>query len=109
MTDWLRQEQQEAIRDGAIPTKNSGRGMKKGDAQLDPFTVDYKFTGKGFTVNRAVWAKACEDAKSNNYSHPTIKVVIGEEKEVKTRLWVIDDSMFKEMLEAYRRQNEVRD
>lgn len=103
MTDWLKLEVREAQRDGAKPTKNSGRGIQKGDAQLDNFTVDYKFTGKSFTLNRAVWAKVCEDAKSNNYSDPTLKVIIGEENEVKTRVWIVEDQMFHDMLDAYNR------
>lgn len=101
MTNWLKLETAEAKRDGAISIKNSGRGMIKGDALLDPFTIDYKFSGTSFAVTKSVWAKICSDAQSNNLSMPAIKIILGNEDEKKTRLWLIDDGMFDAMLEAY--------
>lgn len=100
--NWLKIEQKEASFDGATPIKNSGRGLFKGDARLFPFTIDYKFSAKSFALSKVVWAKACNDAASNDLDIPAIKVVLGAEDEPKTRLWVIDDRMFKEMLEAWR-------
>lgn len=100
--NWLKIEQAEAKIDGAKPVKNSGRGMFKGDARLFPFTIDYKFSAKSFALNKLVWAKACKDAASNQLDIPAVKVVLGAEDEPKTRLWVIDDRTFKEMLQAWK-------
>lgn len=106
MTNWLRREHAEAARDKAKPQKNSGRGMQKGDAILDGFTVDYKMTGRSFSITKEVWAKVSSDAMKNNLSIPAIKVVIGAEDEPKTRLWVIDEATFNQMREAF---NEVQE
>jgi hypothetical protein len=100
--NWLKLEQNEAKRDGAVSIKNSGRGLFKGDARLFPFTVDYKFSAKSFALNKLVWSKVCNDAATNQLDIPALKVVLGGEDEEKTRLWVIDDRMFKEMLEAWK-------
>lgn len=47
-------ERRQAKRDGADVVKNSGRGMNKGDATLENYMVDYKFTEKAsYSVNLA--------------------------------------------------------
>lgn len=51
--DSNRLEQLQAKRDGAILVPNSGRGqLRKGDARMGDFLIDYKFTEKGsYSVN----------------------------------------------------------
>jgi hypothetical protein len=98
-------EAAEIKRDGATPVKNSGRS--KGDAILEPFLVDYKEYNKSFSVTKDFWAKISTDAINNERRQPALKLVIREDddpesKTPKTRLWVIGDSMFHEMLEAWR-------
>jgi hypothetical protein len=95
-------EADEIKRDGATPVKNSGRsrGISKGDAVLEPFLIDYKEYGKSFSINQVFWAKISTDAIHNGRRQPALKLVMGETN--KTRLWVIGDTMFHEMLEAWR-------
>lgn len=95
-------EADEIKRDGATPVKNSGRskGINKGDAILEPFLVDYKEYSKSFSINSDFWAKICTDAIHNGRRIPALKLVMGDQK--KTRLWVIGDDMFHEMLSAWR-------
>ena len=71
---------------GATPVKNSGRGQKKGDGTLDNFMVDVKESGKSFTLNESVWAKACGDALTHTDLDPLLLVVLGGQ----TRLAVIE-------------------
>lgn len=97
-------EADEIKRDGAKPVKNSGRGLNKGDAILEPFLVDYKEYAKSFSVNSEFWAKICTDAIKNGRRQPALKLVMGEGR--KTRLWVIGDEMFHEMLEAWKEKYE---
>jgi hypothetical protein len=98
-------EADEIKRDGATPVKNSGRGLQKGDAILEPFLVDYKEYGKSFGITKEMWAKVSTDSIKNGRRQPALKLVIGKEGEVRTRLWVIGDNMFHEMLEAWREKN----
>lgn len=100
-------EADEIKRDGATPVKNSGRskGIAKGDAVLEPFLVDYKEYGKSFGVTKEVWSKISTDAINNKRRQPALKLVLGEDGP-KTRLWVIGDSMFHEMLEAWKEKYE---
>jgi hypothetical protein len=107
MPNWLKREHAEAKRDGAKPQKNSGRGIQKGDALLTGLTVDYKMSDKSFTITREVWAKICSDAAKNNLSSPAIKAVLGTDPY--TRLWIIDESLFKEMREAWFEKYEVQE
>lgn len=109
MPDYYKMEKNEAKRDGAKPTKNSGRGIQKADARLHHFSVDYKHAEKSFTINADVWAKICMDARSNDLSDPALKVILGEEDGPKTRLWIVEDDMFHQMLEAYVEQNKTDD
>jgi hypothetical protein len=106
-------EADEIKRDGAKPVKNSGRskGVNKGDAILEPFLVDYKEYKKSFGLTREFWSKICTDAIYNGRRQPALKLVIREDddpeaKAPKTRLWVIGDEMFHEMLEAWREKYE---
>lgn len=83
---------------GAKSIKNSGRGIKKGDATWESFTVDFKEYPKGFTVNQDNWAKAVTDAMKNG-NDPAIVVVLGEENR-KTRLAIIELSLLEQLLEG---------
>ena len=100
-------EADEIKRDGATPVKNSGRGLHKGDATLEPFLVDYKEYGKSFGVTQEIWAKISTDSIKNGRRQPALKLVIGREGEPRTRLWVIGDTMFHEMLEAWKEKYDV--
>jgi hypothetical protein len=96
----------EIKRDGAEEVKNSGRsrGVKKGDAVLEPFLVDYKEYSEGFTVSRAVWRKISTDAWTNGRREPLLKLVLGAEDpedKTKIRLFVVGEAMFHEMLQAW--------
>lgn len=97
-------EEAEAKRDGATLQRNSGRGKHdKGDAVLEPFLIDYKEYDESFGVSRKVWAKLTLDAFKAGRRIPALKLVLGsKESEDKTRLWVIGDSMFHEMLDAWK-------
>lgn len=95
-------EESEAKRDGATLQPNSGRGKhKKGDAILGPYLIDYKEYAKSFGVSVSVWAKLSKDAILKGKKQPALKLVLGEHGN-KTRLWVISDSMFHEMYEAWK-------
>lgn len=94
-------EEREAQRDGATLHRNSGRGyVEKGDARLEQFCIDYKEYAESFGVSRSVWAKVTKDALKMRRI-PALKLVLGK-SEPKTRLWVIPDSAFHEMHEAWR-------
>lgn len=97
----------EIKRDGAVAQKNSGRGKtEKGDALLGPFCVDYKEYNESFSVSRSVWAKCQSDAWLSK-KHPALKLVLGsDETKTKTRLWVVSEQMFSEMLEAWQEKYE---
>lgn len=97
-------EIKEIKRDGATAQKNSGRGMyQKGDAILDCFLIDYKEYNESFGVSRKVWAKVQSDAFRSGQRQPALKLVLGSEEDAqKLRLWVIGDSIFHEMLEAWK-------
>jgi len=90
-------ERSESKRLGAKQHKNSGRGLHKGDASWENFTVDFKEVGKSFTLNKDVWAKATTDAIKNN-NDPAIVVVLGESG-MKTRLAIIELSILEELTE----------
>lgn len=100
-------EESEAKKDGATLQPNSGRGKhKKGDAILGPFLIDYKEYAKSFGVSISVWAKLSRDAILKGKKQPALKLVLGENDGNKTRLWVISDSMFHEMYEAWKEKYE---
>jgi hypothetical protein len=94
-------EKIEAGRDGARLHRNSGRGwIEKGDATLGPFVIDYKEYTESFGVSRKVWAKATLDALKAR-KQPALRLVLGKTGETPLRVWVIGDTMFQEMLEAW--------
>lgn len=93
-------EKLEIKRDGGKARPNSGRGShKKGDAMLYPFCYDVKEYGNSFSVSRTVWGKCCSDAWASDRSLPALKLVLGETEKV--RLWVIGDTVFHEMRDAW--------
>jgi outer membrane phospholipase A len=91
-------EKGESKRIGAKQHKNSGRGMKKGDASWENFTVDFKESKKSFTINQDVWAKATTDAIKNN-NDPAIVVILGDGNK-KTRLAIIEFSILEQLIEV---------
>lgn len=94
-------ELSEIKRVGGTPVKNSGRGLAKGDFILGPFLGDIKEYKKSFGLTQEMWAKISTDSIKNGKRQPTLRLVIGDEGQPRTRLWVIGDSMFQEMLEAW--------
>lgn len=99
-------EKNEIKRDGSKAQKNSGRGQyRKGDAILEPFCYDIKEYSKSFSVSKSVWAKVCMDAYKSGNREPALKLVLGEGDE-KTRLWVVSEMMFAEMLDAWKEKYE---
>ncbi len=96
-------EKNQIARDGAVPQKNSGRGwVQKGDATKGPFLIDYKEYTESFGVSRKVWAKLQKDAFRAGMRQPALRLILGKKDAVdRLRLWVINDSMFDEMLEAW--------
>lgn len=93
-------ELREISRFGGNAQKNSGRGKhRKGDATLGPFTVDVKEYSKGYSISRTNWAKICTDAAKNG-NEPALMLALGEGQQT-TRVWVVGDQMFKEMLGAW--------
>tara|TARA_B100000902_G_scaffold194228_1_gene185547 strand:+ start:1130 stop:1441 length:312 start_codon:yes stop_codon:yes gene_type:complete len=92
-----RNEKEEIKRDGAKAVKNSGRGIKKGDATISSFLVDYKHCGRSFTVSIKKWIKHSKDAWNDSYKYPCYSLVLGEDSEVK--LAVIEWDLFRELIE----------
>jgi hypothetical protein len=92
-----RTEKEEIKRDRAKAVKNSGRGLKKGDASLYKFLVDYKHNSKTFTLTLDSWNKMRKDAWNSNYKYPCISVVLGENSE--TKVAVIDWDVFVQLVE----------
>lgn len=90
-------ERTESKRIGAKQHKNSGRGIKKGDATWNNFTVDFKENKKSFTLNQDVWAKATTDAIKNN-NDPAIVVILGEGNK-KTRLAIIEFDILEALID----------
>lgn len=97
----------EIKRDGGRPQKNSGRGTHdKADGILEPFCYDVKEYEKSYSLSVSNWAKICTDAFRSGRRVPALKVVLGEAGGPRTRLWVMGDSMFHEMLEAWKEKYE---
>jgi len=99
-----RTEQQEVARFGGKPQKNSGRGHHKGDATLGPFLVDVKEYEKSFGLSRTMWGKISTDAIRKERRIPALNVVLGEKSPL--RLWVVEEKMFFEMLQAWEEKYE---
>jgi hypothetical protein len=96
-------ERGEAKRDGARQQKNSGRGnYQKGDATWHNFVVDYKEYAKSISISKEIWAKICTDTfKVSRDKYPVLKLILGGESS-KTRLAVIEWSLFEQMEESWR-------
>ena len=93
-------EAAEIRRFGGKPQKNSGRGaVAKGDATLGPFLVDVKEYEKSYSISMENWAKICSDAVRLGRKQPALNVVLGSTNRV--RVWVVSETMFMEMLEAW--------
>lgn len=93
-----RNEHEELRRSGAKPQPNSGRGPhRKGDGIADPFCIDVKEYGKSYSITYNGWAKVCTDAMRAGSYEPAIKVDIGN----KVRVYVIGETMFDQMREAW--------
>lgn len=90
-------ERTESKRIGAKQHKNSGRGIKKGDATWNNFTVDFKENKKSFTLNQDVWAKATTDAIKNN-NDPAIVVILGEGNR-KIRLAIVEFDILEALID----------
>jgi len=90
-------EKSESKRIGAKQHKNSGRGIKRGDATWNNFTVDFKENKKSFTLNQDVWAKVTTDAIKNN-NDPAIVVVLGEGNK-KTRLAILEFELLESLID----------
>ena len=83
-------ERGEAKRIGAQQHKNSGRGIKKGDATWKNYVVDFKEYSKSFSITQDVWAKAVTDCmRVDKSKSPAIIVVLGDGSR-KVRLAVIE-------------------
>jgi hypothetical protein len=100
-------ELDEIKRFGGKPQRNSGRGvLQKGDAILEPFLVDVKEYDESFSVSRTVWAKLQADAFKAQHRQPAFMLALGSKETAgKLRVWVISDTMFKEMLQAWQEKN----
>ena len=96
-------EKREIARMGGKAQKNSGRGiLEKGDAVLEPFLVDIKEYNESFSVSRTNWAKLASDAWRSGQRVPAFMLSLGSEEETnRLRLWVIPDSMFREMRDTW--------
>ena len=90
-------EKNESKRIGAKQHKNSGRGIKKGDATWHNFTIDFKECSKSFTINKDVWSKAVTDSIKNN-NDPAILLVLGEGNQ-KIRLIITEFELMKQIKE----------
>ena len=78
--DFNRLEELRARRDGADLVKNSGRGMRKGDARRGSFLIDYKFTEKkSYALNIEAVNAFSKQAYSEGYT-PVIVAVFEEHK-----------------------------
>lgn len=91
-------EKAESKRMGAKQHKNSGRGIKKGDATWENFTVDFKESKKSFTINHDIWAKASTDAIKNN-NDPALVLVLGEGNK-KVRLAILEFSILDSLIKS---------
>lgn len=86
-------ERREAKKDGAKLVKNSGRGLRKGDATLGRYLVDYKHYAKSFTLSSEAWNKHAKDAWKDNYREPLIILKFADG----TKLAIVDWNIFKEL------------
>lgn len=94
-------EESEAKRIGATLVKNSGRsrGTQKGDAILEPFLLDIKEFSSSFSVSRENWGKLSSDAIKNGRRIPAFFLILGTTRPL--RVFVVEESIFLEMREAW--------
>lgn len=98
-------EDREIKMDGARPVKNSGRGVRKGDAVLHDLLIDYKDYTESFTINRKKWKKHAKDAWNDGQYTPCFSVCLNA-KEIKSHddkpvyLGVVPWERLKQLLEA---------
>lgn len=101
-------ELHEIKRDNGRPQPNSGRGShNKADGILEPFCYDVKEYEKSYSISMSNWAKVATDAFKSGRRVPAIKIVLGMLGGKRIRLWVVEDSMFHEMHEAWTEKNGV--
>lgn len=62
--------------DGARPVKNSGRGIRKGDAELFNYLVDYKDYTNSFSISYNAWRKHAKDSWNSGHMIPLIAVTL---------------------------------
>ena len=91
-------EKSESKKIGAKQHKNSGRGIKKGDATWNNFTIDFKEVSKSFTINKAIWAKAVTDAIKNN-NDPAVVIILGDGNK-KIRLALVEFAILEELVKG---------
>ena len=97
LMDYNKREKAEAKRMGAKLTKNSGRGMRKGDGTWRNFLVDWKFAKKSFALNKDVWSKVVTDTlKSDREKNPALIIVLGEGNQT-VRLAIIEQEVLEEL------------
>lgn len=105
MTNYNKMEKNKAEQDGARVVKNSGRGLKKGDAVLENFLIDYKFNEKSFSLTPKNWRKHRQDSIKENFKEPVIVVCFADG----TTLAVVDWESVKEWKKVYDTHMEVCD
>lgn len=91
-------EKSESKKIGAKQHKNSGRGIKKGDATWNNFTIDFKEVSKSFTINKDIWAKAVTDAIKNN-NDPAVVIILGDGNK-KIRLALVEFAILEELVKG---------
>lgn len=91
-------EKSESKKIGARQHKNSGRGIKKGDATWNNFTIDFKEVSKSFTINKDIWAKAVTDAIKNN-NDPAVVIILGDGNK-KIRLALVEFAILEELVKG---------
>jgi len=92
-------EASELKRMGAKVHKNSGRGMIKGDGNLDEFVIDVKEYNKSYSVSIDSWAKICTDSmKVDKSKSPMLQLVLRDGGKV-IRLSVIEWSILEDLIE----------
>lgn len=100
-------EKLQARRDGATLVKNSGRGMRKGDARTNVFLIDYKFTEKGsFSLNLNKFRKHQKDAW-HEAREGVIVAVFMEDNQPNRTVAMVDWDWLKECLEKAERYDDL--
>jgi hypothetical protein len=98
--DINRLEELQARRDGAKLVKNSGRGQRKGDAILDDYMLDYKFTSKNSYAINLDKFNALEKQAWDERKEPIVIAIFTESKD--KALAIIAWEELKELLDFKR-------